>query len=282
MVIGEPEPLQATDVEYAYGAVPALCGLTLSVAPGALVAVVGPNGSGKSTLVKLLSGYLLPQKGRVTLGGRELRRLSPRERARRIAIVPQDTPAVFDYTAMEVVLMGRSPHLSTLGVESAHDVAIARDAMQRTGTTAFAGRALGALSGGERQRVLLARALAQQTPILLLDEPTAHLDVNFQIETLRLLRALNQEEHVTVLAVLHDLNLASLYCDHLVMLSAGRIAAEGLPNEVLTADRLAEVYGARVWCEVHPVTGRAYVLPIGTADRPPHLSPGRTLGRRDQ
>jgi iron complex transport system ATP-binding protein len=196
------------------------------------------------------------------LGDREIHRLSPRERARQIAVVPQHAPAVFDFTALEVVLMGRSPHLPALGVESAHDVAVAREAMRRTGTEAFAGRSLGALSGGERQRVLLARALAQETPILLLDEPTAHLDVNFQIETLRLLRTLHAERGVTVLAVLHDLNLASLYCDRLIMLSSGRLAAEGPPNEVLTAERLDEVYGAAVWCEPHPTTGKPYVLPL--------------------
>ncbi len=262
MVRTSPETLAAADVEFAYGPVPALRGFSLTIAPGAFVGVVGPNGSGTSTLVKLLSGYLRPQRGRVTLAGRDLAHLSPRDRARRIAVVPQDTPVTFDYTALEVVLMGRSPHLSMLGVETARDVAIARAAMGQTGTAAFQGRSLGALSGGERQRVLLARALAQQTPILLLDEPTAHLDVNFQIETLRLLRALHAERGVTVLAVLHDLNLASLYCDRLVMLMAGQLAAEGPPGAVLTADRLEAVYGARIWCEVHPVTERPYVLPL--------------------
>ena len=133
--------------------------------------------------------------------------------------------------------------------------------MRRTGTEEFADRSLGTLSGGERQRVLLARALAQETPILLLDEPTAHLDVNYQIETLRLLRALHAERGVTVLAVLHDLNLASLYCDRLVMLAAGQLAADGTPGAVLTPERLEEVYGTQIWCEVHPVTGRPCVLP---------------------
>jgi iron complex transport system ATP-binding protein len=257
-----PETLAVADVEYAYGPVPALRGLSLTIEPGAFAGVVGPNGSGKSTLVKVLGGYLRPQRGRVMLGDREIHRLSPRERARRIAVVPQHAPAVFDYTALEVVLMGRSPYLPALGVEGAHDLAVAREAMRRTGTETFAGRSLGALSGGERQRVLLARALAQETPILLLDEPTTHLDVNFQIETLRLLRTLHAERGVTVLAVLHDLNLASLYCDRLLMLSAGRLAAEGPPNEVLTAGRLNEVYGAPVWCEPHPATGKPYVLPM--------------------
>jgi iron complex transport system ATP-binding protein len=261
-VIPTPEPLVARDVEFAYGSVPALRGLSLTLEPGAFVGVVGPNGSGKSTLVRLLAGYLRPRCGAVLLGGRALSRLSDRERARRIAVVQQDTPATFDFTALEVVLMGRSPHLPAFGVEGVRDRAIAHQAMQRTDTVAFAARPLGALSGGERQRVLLARALAQETPILLLDEPTAHLDLNFQIEALQLLRELHAERGATVLAVLHDLNLAALYCDHLVLLDKGRLAVEGPPAEVLTADRLAEVYGARVWCDVHPVTGKPYVLPF--------------------
>jgi cobalamin transport system ATP-binding protein len=257
-----PDSLTVADVEFAYGRVPALRGVSLTVASGAFVGVVGPNGSGKSTLVKLLSGYLRPQRGTVRLGDNEVSGLRPRERARRIALVPQDMPVTFDFTTLEVVLMGRFPHLSPLGVESARDVSIARAAMRQTRTEALEDRSLGALSGGERQRVLLARALAQQTPILLLDEPTAHLDVNFQIETLRLLRALHSERGVTVLTVLHDLNLASLYCAHLVMLASGRLLAEGPPEVVLTPEQLEAVYDARIWCEVHPVTQRPYVLPL--------------------
>jgi iron complex transport system ATP-binding protein len=265
-VIGES--LCATEVEFAYdGIVPALRGLTLTLVPGSFVGVVGPNGSGKSTLIKLLSGYLRPQSGTVTLGEREISRFAPRERARRIAVVPQDIPVTFDYTALEVVLMGRSPHLSPLGVESALDRSVARAVMRQTATEAFMDRRVGALSGGERQRVLLARALAQQTPILLLDEPTAHLDLNYQIETLRLLRTLLAEQRVTILTVLHDLNLASLYCDHLAILQTGQLAAEGSPAEVLTSERLEAVYGVRAWCEPHPRTGRPYVLPWVASDR---------------
>jgi iron complex transport system ATP-binding protein len=261
-VIPASEPLAATDVEYAYGEVPALRGLSLTLEPGAFVGVVGPNGSGKSTLVRILAGYLRPRRGAVSLGRQELRRLSDRDRARRIAVVPQETPPAFDFTALEVVLMGRSPHLSALGVESARDRSIALEAMRRTGTASFASRPLGALSGGERQRVLLARAIAQQTPILLLDEPTAHLDLGNQIEALQLLRSLYTQQGASVLTVLHDLNLASLYCDRLALLSEGRLVAAGPPADVLTEDRIAEVYGARVWCELHPATGKPYVLPL--------------------
>ncbi len=262
MLISSPLALRLTEAEFAYGAVPALAGVSLTVEPGEFVGVVGPNGSGKSTLVKLLSGYLTPRRGSARLGERELRRLSPRERARWIAVVPQDAPLAFDYTAMEIVLMGRAPHLGVLGVESRADLAVAREAMRRTGTEPFAARPLTELSGGERQRVLLARALAQQAPIMLLDEPTAHLDVNYQIETLRLLRSLHAERGATVLTVLHDLNLASLYCDRLILLAAGRVAVEGPPGVVLTSAWLETAYGARVWCELHPETGRPYVLPL--------------------
>src|SRR5260370_21217062 len=168
-----PEALIVTDAEFSYGAVPALRGLSLAIAPGSFTGVVGPNGSGKSTLVKLLSGYLRPQRGTVRLGEQILARIPPRERAQRIAVVPQESPLAFDFTALEVVLMGRSPYLSMLGVENARDLSIAQEAMRQTGTEAFSGRSLGALSGGELQRVLLARALAQQTPIMLLDQPTS-------------------------------------------------------------------------------------------------------------
>jgi cobalamin transport system ATP-binding protein len=254
-------------VEFSYGEVTALRGLSLTLAAGAFVGVVGPNGSGKSTLLKLLSGYLTPDRGSVLLGGTELKRLSPRERARSIAVVPQEPPLAFDFTALDVVLMGRSPHLPALGVETARDVAIAREAMRRTETEPFARRPLGALSGGERQRVFLARALAQQAPILLLDEPTAHLDLHHQIESLLLLRSLHREQGTSVLTVLHDLNIASLYCDRLFLVSNGRLAAEGAPQQVLTPERLNEVYGVPVWCERHPETGQPYVLPLLRSQR---------------
>ena len=262
MLTASPAALTLAGVEFAYGAVPAVNGLTLTIAPGTFVGVIGPNGSGKSTLVKLLSGYLRPRMGNVMLGSHSLASYTPRERARQIAVVTQEAPAGFDFTSMEVVLMGRSPHLPALGVEGPNDIAIAMEAMRRTGTESLAGRPLGALSGGERQRVLFARALAQETPILLLDEPTAHLDVNYQMEILSLLRTLHTERGVTVLTVLHDLNLASLYCDHLFLLREGRLVKEGPPSTVLSAARIAEVYGVRIWCETHPETGRPYVLPF--------------------
>lgn len=258
----QPGSLIASDIEFSYGSIPAVCGVSVTLAPGDFAGVVGPNGSGKSTLVKLLSGYLQPQRGSVRLGDRDLGRMRPGERARQIAVVPQDSPVTFDYTALEIVLMGRSPHLSHWGIESADDRSIARAAMRRTGTEALRERALAALSGGERQRVMLARALAQQTPILLLDEPTAHLDVNYQIETLRLLRAMVRAEGKSVLTVLHDLNLASLYCDRLLLLDGGHLAADGAPETVLTTEKLEAVYGIPIWCEIHPATGRPYVLPL--------------------
>jgi iron complex transport system ATP-binding protein len=261
-MIARPEALALQNVGFAYGDVSAVNGLSLTLAPGAFVGVIGPNGSGKSTVVKLLSGYLRPRSGTVTLGSRPLAALTARERARQIAVVTQELPGGLDFTALEVVLMGRSPHLGALGVEDANDLAIAREAMRRTGTDLLADRPLGMLSGGERQRVLFARALAQQTSILLLDEPTAHLDVNYQMEMLRLLQGLHAEASTSVLTVLHDLNLAALYCDYLFLLKAGRLVVEGPPSEVLTAARIAEVYGVRLWCRTHAETGRPYVLPF--------------------
>ena len=268
--------LAAEQIEVRYGpdSPPVLADFTLSVRPGDFVGVIGPNGSGKSTLVRALSRALRPDGGVVLLDGRDLYRdLGARDSARIVGVVPQETAVSLDFTVREVVRMGRAPHLPRrpFAAETVQDEAIVARSLEQAGVSPLAERAVTTLSGGERQRVLVARALAQQPAVLLLDEPTAHLDLRHQSEILTLARDLAHHEGKAVLAVLHDLNLAAAYCDLLVLLHEGRIAAQGLPDEVLTADTLQAVYGARAWVRRHPATGRPLVLtlPPEPEDRPP-------------
>jgi len=253
--------VETRDLRCRYGAVEALRGVSVSVAAGEFVGVLGPNGSGKSTLVKALSRVLRPASGQVLLDGADVWSLGARAVAQRIAVVPQDTPAPFDFTALEVVLMGRSPHLSRLAAEGVEDLRIAREAMERTDCWRFARRPITQLSGGERQRVTLARALAQQPRLMLLDEPTSHLDLGYQMETLERLASLNGVAGTTLVAVLHDLNLAAAFCPRLVLLAEGEIVADGAPEEVLAPDRLRHVYRVDVLVQPDPVHGRPHVFP---------------------
>jgi iron complex transport system ATP-binding protein len=258
--------LAALDVRgltVAYGGRTVLRDVSLSLPPGRLLGLVGPNGSGKTTLIRAVSRVVGPLAGEVRLAGADARRLSPRELALRVAVVPQNPPLPPAFTALELVLMGRTAHLRLLQGEGAADLEAARAAMLATETWDLAGRRLGELSGGERQRLLLARALAQQTPVLLLDEPTAHLDVGHQAATLRLMLRLCRSEGKAVLAAVHDLTLAAQFCDELVMLSGGAVVAAGTPAAVLTAERLREVYGTALHVLSHPATGRPVLAPDG-------------------
>ena len=239
----------------------ALRGVSLAVAPGEVLGLVGPNGSGKTTLIRAVTGAVMPLSGVLCLLGDDVSTLSQRERALRAAVVPQAPLLPDAFTALEIVLMGRTPHLRLLQNEGAGDLAAVELAMRATGTWEFADRRAGELSGGERQRVVVARALAQEAPLLLLDEPTAHLDLGHQAGVLDLVRRLCRDEQRGVLAVVHDLTLAARYCDRLVLLSAGEVAAEGSPNDVLRPDLLGSVYGAPVDVFPHPRTGRPVVAP---------------------
>ncbi len=243
-----------------YGANPVLSGVSVEIAGGEFVGIVGPNGSGKTTLLRSVARALRPASGAVLIDEREVFSTPARELARIVGVVPQDTVPAFDFTAREIVLMGRSPHLGRLQSESAKDHAIAEQAMQQTGTLQFADRRFAALSGGERQRVVIARALAQEPRVILLDEPTSHLDINYQFEILNLIRRLNAERGITVLAVLHDLNLAAQFCGRLTMLADGAIHAVGKPTEVLTTENVKTVYGVDVWVRRHPTSGRPYII----------------------
>ena len=251
--------LEALAVTVGYDGEPVAREISLSVARGQFVGLVGPNGSGKSTLVRTLSRVLPPMHGQVLLDGADIYRTRARALARRLAVVSQDNPVFFDFPVRDVVMMGRAPHLSRFGMEGPRDYAVAQEAMEVTHTAAFADRPITALSGGERQRCMIARALAQEPEVLLLDEPTAHLDINHQIEVLDLARKLTAERSLATLVVLHDLNLASQYCDHLTLVGQGRVLASGPPQEVVTEEYIRSAYGTQVSVRRHPKTGRPYV-----------------------
>jgi len=253
--------LHLESVSCAYDGVTVLSGATLEVRPGELVVVAGPNGSGKTTLLRAASRSLAPRAGRVLLDGRDLyRETSPAAAARAIAVVPQDATVDFEFLVEELVLMGRHPHLGRFDVESDRDRAVARLAMERTGTLPLKDRPVTELSGGERRRVLLARALAQEARLLLLDEPTAHLDLHFQVETLRIVRS-HVADGGAAVAVLHDLNLAASVATRLVLLKEGRVAADGPAKELLEERRLREIFGPEVIVRPHP-DGGPLVLPV--------------------
>lgn len=239
---------------------PAVDGVSFSVAPGGLLGLLGPNGSGKSTLLKLVSGLLKPSRGAVRLGGAALARQSRRELARQVAVVPQQFSLPFAFRVREVVALGRTPYVRAWRGESAADRRAVARALDLTDTAALAERPFDELSGGERQRVVLALALAQEPTLLLLDEATAHLDVQHQLDALRLVQRLNVETGLTVVAAMHDLNLAALFCQRLVLLSQGRLVADGLPAAVLRPDLLAAVFGVQAQVQPHPTRAVPHVV----------------------
>jgi len=253
--------LEAAGLRFAYGRRPVLDEVSLALGPGELVGVIGPNGAGKTTLVRLLAGVLAPAGGSVRLADRPLSAYRRRELARRLAVVPQDAHLEFPFTALEVVLMGRAAHLPPLGFPRARDLAVARAAMQRLEVAHLEDRPLDRVSGGERQRVLLARALAQEPEVLLLDEPTTHLDLRHQAGIHDVLGELSRSRGTAVLSVLHDLNLAAMYCDRLILLAAGRVLRVGTPSQVLTAEALGAAYRTQVYVGPNDATGSLVVLP---------------------
>jgi len=254
-------PIDARQLHFRYGGEPVIHDVSLTLRPGELLGVIGPNGSGKSTLLRLLSGVLRPEAGAVHLLGRPLASFSRSEIGRLIAVVPQETLIEFPFSVMEVVLMGRAPHLGGFAFEGDRDVAIAREAMRRTGVDHLAARRIHELSGGERQRVIVARALAQQAQVLLLDEPAAFLDIRHEVEIYDLLREVAADGK-SIISVLHDLNLAALYCDRVGLLQNGRLAHLGPPAEVITYANITAVYETEVYVDRNDVTGAVNVLPL--------------------
>jgi iron complex transport system ATP-binding protein len=272
-------PLLALDrVAFAYRERAALVGVTLALRPGRVLGLVGPNGSGKSTLVRLAAGLLRPQDGAVRLEGVDLGQLRRGQVARRIAVVPQGAVLPPAFTGWEVALAGRTPHLRPLAQPGARDEAVARRALALVDALPLAGRRVGELSGGERQRLVLARALAQEPDVLLLDEPTAHLDLPHQVALLGLVRRFAREDGLAVLGVFHDLNLAAEYCDDVALLEEGRLVALGPPAEVLSVEAIEAVYGLTVPVVRHPESGRPAILPPAADHRRDPPAPGVDVG----
>ena len=239
--------LQAREVTFEYRpSSPVLRGVSLSAAAGRLVCILGPNGSGKTTLLRCLLGALRPASGTILLDGGSLRGYSRRALARTMAYVPQFPTSAFAFTVEELVLMGRFAHTGLLGLAGQHDVAVARQAMIMTDTLAFADRTLEELSGGESQRVMIARALAQQPQVMLLDEPTSHLDVKNQLAIYRMMVRLAHEWPMAVVAVSHEVNLAARFADAMVLMRDGAVVASGAPAEVVRADVLRKTYDVEV------------------------------------
>ncbi len=239
-------------VSFSYTDVPALHHIDLMVEKGEMVALLGPNGSGKTTLIKLASGVLHPAEGDIHLDGSSLRQLKRRQVAQRVAVVPQQFHMPFAFTLREVVLLGRTPFLKAFSNEGERDQQAVNRAMELIGIEELGQRFFNELSGGERQKGILAMALAQEPKLLLLDEPTAHLDINHQMEILELVKGLNREQGITVIGAMHDLNLAALYFDRLVLLKEGSIFADGTPSQVLTEETIQEVFCASVQVMQHP------------------------------
>jgi iron complex transport system ATP-binding protein len=227
---------------------------------GEFCGIIGPNGSGKTTLLKGIAGLIRPYEGAVNLGGKNIGSYNHDYIARNIALVPQNAMLPELFTAREIVLMGRTPHLGRLRYESARDIGITFHAMEITQTLSMAGKHINELSGGERQRIIIARMIAQEAGILLLDEPTANLDINYQAEILNFLRQLCKVKDLSIFASLHDLNLASQYCDRLIMLKEKHIWKQGKPADIIDAPTIKEVFGSNIHVFKHPLNGRPATL----------------------
>jgi iron complex transport system ATP-binding protein len=244
--------------------------VSATVARGGLVGILGPNGSGKTTLIRLLAGLLRPSSGRILFDGAALETISRTSVARRMAMVPQETQLAFEYTVLEMATMGRYPHLGAFEIEGPRDLDIAREALRATGTAHLASRPFNTLSGGEKQRVVIAGALAQQPEILLLDEPTASLDLAYQLEIRSILQQFNRDRGLTTLVSTHDLNFAAGLCRELILLHQGRVLASGPTATMLQPALIRELYGVDVDITAHPKTGHLTVIPVVRSAELPH------------
>ena len=258
--------LRLDNVSLGYGKQSVLRNINVKAMPGEMLGIIGPNGSGKSTLIRGITRIIQPTEGNIFLDGSSINDLTRQKLARLVAVVPQNPTLPDSFTAFEVVLMGRTPHLGLLRYEGSNDLSIVKAAMEATQTLALMKRRVGELSGGERQRLIIARALAQEPKIILMDEPTANLDINYQIETLELARHLCRKHKLIIVVAIHDLNLASQYCDRLVLLSNGTVYCQGIPETVINAQTIKDVYGAQVYVYPHPVNKLPATLIVPTKE----------------
>ncbi len=251
--------ISADNISVRYGDHKVIEQFSLAVDQGGFIGILGPNGCGKTTFLRALSRILKPDQGAVFIEGLDAESYDSRTLAKTIGCVGQETDVAFPFTVREIVLMGRYPHIGKLAPLSPNDLAIADEAMKTTNTFHLADRLVTEISGGERQRVLIARTLTQQPKILLLDEPTSHLDINHQIEIMDLIRDLTPK--ITVIGVFHDLNLASYFCDRIVLMKQGKILAVGTPMEVLTPEKIRESFSVGMMVSTHPLTGKPHLIP---------------------
>jgi iron complex transport system ATP-binding protein len=259
--------LKINSLTVAYGDKTVLRDVSFEVGAGEILALIGPNGAGKSTLIRAATGVVPVKSGRVSVDGQDLSGLSPAQRAKILAVVPQARQLGGAFSVEQAVMMGRTPYLNWLGQEGEADKAAVRLALQQTCLDAFADRQIAKLSGGEQQRVLLARALAQSTPVLLLDEPTNHLDLQHQTNLLSLVKDLAKQKQLAVLMALHDLNLVSFFADKVALLVNGELQHIGTPREVMRAEHISAAYRTPVDVVPHPVTGAPIIFPQGMLDQ---------------
>lgn len=253
--------LEVRGVSFSYESTPILEDATFSVEQSEFLGVMGPNGSGKTTLLRCICRVLEPRVGTILIDGRDLKKFSRSEVAKSVGVVPQSPVVDAAFTVFEIVLMGRTSRIRRFEAESAKDLGAVEEAMKMTDTLHLSNRTFDELSGGERQRVIIARALAQEPKILLLDEPTVHLDIKYQLEVLELIEKLNEQKGIVIVAVFHDLNLASQHCDRIILLHNGRIEAIGPPEQVLTPESIRRIYGVDAVVKRHPVTNALHVAP---------------------
>jgi iron complex transport system ATP-binding protein len=254
--------LKVDDIESGYRNNTVIKGLSFCVDKGSFIGIIGPNGAGKTTLLKTLSHIIKPFKGSVFLDGENIHSLSPFSLAKKIAMVGQGLVSIFSFTVEEIVLMGRSPYIGIFGHEKKEDIKKAGYALERTKLAHLRKRPIDELSAGERQRVLIARALAQEPKLLLLDEPTAHLDIGYQTDILDLVKSLKKHNELTILCVLHDLNLASQYCDKLLLLDKGKIIGFDVPEKILKFDILEKTFNAQCLVDSNILPGKPIVIPF--------------------
>ena len=254
--------MEANDLFFAYNGEDILRGISLNLKRGEVLGIIGPNGSGKSTLIKLLSGLIPPKRGEIRLKGEPLDSYDRRSIAQTIASVSQEVERDFPFTVREIVAMGRAPYMGRFSLESAKDRWIIEDAIKLTDISEYVDRFPYQLSGGEKQRMVIARALAQEPELLLMDEPTSHLDLNHQMEINSLVMELKEEKRIGVIYVTHDLNIAAECCDRIIMLKKGEILAEGEPMDVINSENIKTVYGCKTLVDKNPETGRPRVTPL--------------------
>jgi len=262
MVRGESmeKILEISNLTCKYGEIVSVNNISFCVEKGGFLGIIGPNGAGKSTLLKAITGIVKPEKGNISLYGKDISDIATKSLARKIGMGSEEILTNFDFSCEEIVLMGRTPYLRRFSWEKAEDYTLARAAMEMTGTSDLRGRHINEISSGERQKVILARVLTQQPEVLLLDEPTSHLDISHQTEIFGLLKRLQEDKGLTVLTVLHDINLAALYCDKLMLLTEGRMVTQGCPESVITEENIKSVYKTNVLINKNPRTGSPYIM----------------------